>query len=1294
MAFDQSTRNRLQKLVSDCRKLLSEEFSIQLQQTYGIDPHSGEVAGLDRLTHLSDQDRQTAQLLRDTLAHYLAVDADDKAHRIAVIDRIIREQAFTVLNRLAALLMMEARGLLAAAVVSQGQQSQAFELYKMVCGSSLGETGEAYRTFLFSLFDEFAIDLPALFDRYAAQGRLFPREPALLEVLNALNHHEIQPLWAEDETIGWIYQYFNSKEERKAMRDASQAPRNSRELAVRNQFFTPRYVVEFLVDNTLGRMWFNATGGQTALREQCHYLLVKPDEQPQASVRLRDPRTLKLLDPACGSMHFGLYAFDLFLQLYQEAWDWEQAHGPGSLDVSTQPNAGLLPLCQTYADRDAYQRDVPRLVVEHNIYGVDIDPRAAQIASLALWLRAQRAWHDAGVKAQQRPDVGRGNVVAAVAPPAERELRQQFAVNLDPLDAVLFERTLQLLKGLPEMGVLLQVERDLTSLIRQVYVGAGSGLFAAEEHDTWDKAEARLSSALVDFAQAANSSYQGRLFAQDALETLRFIDLSREIFDVVVMNPPFGQATKGLQSYYKKNYPETSSEELAATFFSRSIMLLRDGGFIGEISSRTFFYLYSLKDWRKNVLFSQAPLTIFVDIGAGELDDAVNETAIYVARKGASSADNCHFGMFHREPDKAAALRKLSLSKYEGKVFIRPLSDFEALDDRPLCYWASPSFIGNLKSFKDFGENTADVQMGLAPRDEFRYSRLWWEVNSSDVGYGYKWVGYAKGGELSPYYSDVELLLNAADEMKEIKADLNSKYPYLNGNLDWVLHPENWYFKPGLTFGQRTTFLRVSSLPAGCYFSVAGKAIFGLSQSNESLLQSINTPSAQYLISLRRERLQIDPQFQEGVVSRMPWPDFDENKLGVLERLGLQNSKLVSSVFSYDETAHGFSGRIDESGYIESISIAVDSIRAGEAEADAVMSEMLGLSDMDRNYIDSEILPRWYSRSIANWYSYARGVDEISYVVGVIFGRWDARIQLGAKKPERLLDPFQSLPRYSPAMLKEKIGDAEGEMSSPSFSYPISVAWCGIVEEFEDSPHGLVSKITNLSNIFWEEGWVSDLLMSGHLVSSKDIKDYIGRPGGFFADHLQRYSKNGRRAPIYWPITTVSGAYTLWLYYPALNDQTIFNAINDFVDPRLNDVRRELRLLHEKGLSRTKHDEKRLEMLASLEHELSDFRDNLLEIAPNYRPNHDDGVQITAAPLWKLFRHKPWQKVLKDTWAKLEKGDYDWAQMAMNYWPNRVRDKCVTDKSLAIAHGLEHLYVEPEPVEKKTRGRKKAGSTE
>lgn len=630
MAFDDKTRNRLQRLVSDCRSLLADEFRIQIQQTYGLDPNNGEITPLERLGHLSDRERHTAQLLRDTLAHYLAGEDDDKANRIAAIDRIIREQAFTVLNRLAALLMMEARGLLLPAV-SKGQQSKAFELYKMVAGSALGETGDAYRVFLFSLFDEFAQDLPALFDRFARQGQLFPREPALMALLELLNHFEVEPLWAEDETIGWIYQYFNSKEERRKMREASQAPRNSRELAVRNQFFTPRYVVEFLVDNTLGRLWFNATGGQTSLRERCQYLLVKPDEAPPPAIKVRDPRTLKLLDPACGSMHFGLYAFDLFLEIYREAWDWEQTHGPGSLDLSTRKADDLRPLCQTYADVDAYLRDVPRLIIEHNIHGVDIDPRAAQIASLALWLRAQRAWHEAGTKAKDRPAVGHGHVLAAVAPPAEKELRQRFMAQLDHLDAELFEKTLFMLKGLPELGVLLQVERELPQLIRKVFGEHGS-LFKDTDTEQWAKAETRLRIALTDFAKTARASYQGRLFAQDALQGLRLIDLTREVFDVVVMNPPFGSLATNTKDRLAKAYPR-SKNDLLAIFVERGLELMRSGGRLGAITSRTCFFLSSFQKWREQIVLGVAQPEVMADLGHGVMDDAMVEAAAYVLEK-------------------------------------------------------------------------------------------------------------------------------------------------------------------------------------------------------------------------------------------------------------------------------------------------------------------------------------------------------------------------------------------------------------------------------------------------------------------------------------------------------------------------------------------------------------------------------------------------------------------------------------------------------------------------------------
>jgi hypothetical protein len=151
--------------------------------------------------------------------------------------------------------------------------------------------------------------------------------------------------------------------------------------------------------------------------------------------------------------------------------------------------------------------------------------------------------------------------------------------------------------------------------------------------------------------------------------------------------------------------------------------------------------------------------------------------------------------------------------------------------------------------------------------------------------------------------------------------------------------------------------------------------------------------------------------------------------------------------------------------------------------------------------------------------------------------------------------------------------------------------------------------------------------------------------------------------------------------------------VNDFVDPKLKQVSEEAtRLRLKKG--RSAADEKELERLTDFERELKDFREELLRVAKFWKPNLDDGVEITAAPLWKLFQHKPWQKRLKETWQKLEAGEYDWAHLAYTIWPERVREKCKSDKSLAIAHDLEELFVEPEKPLKKRNLKKKTKNEE
>jgi hypothetical protein len=271
----------------------------------------------------------------------------------------------------------------------------------------------------------------------------------------------------------------------------------------------------------------------------------------------------------------------------------------------------------------------------------------------------------------------------------------------------------------------------------------------------------------------------------------------------------------------------------------------------------------------------------------------------------------------------------------------------------------------------------------------------------------------------------------------------------------------------------------------------------------------------------------------------------------------------------------------------------------------------------------------------------------LSWGAGVAFGRFDWRLATGERKVPPELDPFDPLPPTSVGMLPDG--------ADPFHTHS------GILADDQGHPHDLAQLIEEVL------GRV-DALVPG------DVRRWLQRD--FFPLHLKQYAKSRRKAPIYWPLSTPSGSYALWLYYPSLSSQTLYSAVNDFIEPKLKQVSRDAAVFRAKGSARSREDDKRLETLQTLEGELIDLRDTLLKIASTYRPNHDDGVQISAAPLWPLFRHKPWQTTLKDTWAKLEKGDYDWAHLAMSYWPDRVREKCKTDKSLAIAHDLEHLYTE------------------
>jgi hypothetical protein len=1426
MSFDQKTRNLLQRTVSACRKILDEEFALQRRSIYGIND-DGTVAPLELLAHLPDEDMQTARLLRDRLEHLvtglIGQGKKEAQARQEAVGRLTRELAFTVLNRLSALRMAEERGIVLECV-RQGLQSEGFLLFQQSSGGAFGDTFQSYRAYLFVLFDELAIDLGVLFSRWDPAGLLFPGKDALEAVLKELggtgtamareviSPDEFNAIWSEDETVGWIYQYYNDPAERKKMREESAAPRNSRELAVRNQFFTPRYVVEFLTDNTLGRIWYEMTQGDTMLKEQCRYLVRRPTEiflkpsetapeQPQQDSLsqedllkqpvhiphrpLKDPRTILMLDPACGSMHFGLYAFDLFEVIYDEAWALEEKLGADAL--SRPP--GMKSLHATYAGKDAFLKDVPRLIIEHNLHGIDIDPRCAQIAGLSLWLRAQKAWQRLGLKPAERPAIKRSNIVCAEPMPGEKELLREFverefpaaerAVCLRLLEAIFDKMQLA-----GEAGSLLKIEEEIRSAIEDARDAwqklatrppelftttelnqlstapeltgleqAVSSLTTDPRHlttDFWERIEERIYAALRDYAEQAENGggFQRRLFAEDAARGFAFIDVCRKRYDVVLMNPPFGECSPAIKTYLSKVYKD-NAVELYCAFTDRDLNLLHPAGLIGCITSSSFVLYTDFSSYRE-LLLQQQCLEHLANLGDSVLDGAYVYTASYIVRK-APPAQLITFYDLRFEPAKAERLEELARGTGSSAMRLLPPQRFAALASSPLCHWASDSLFSLAENAPSLETVLEEAGVGAAPQADF--FNLWWEVPTHLIGLSQRWVRIANGGAFSPYHRADYLVVDWQDNGKRAVADLNHRYPYLNGNVGIRIQRTHLFGTPGITYGKRTDRFNAQVLPSNQMFTFEGIGVFPESKNEDymlGLLAYLNSRFVAYYLNLTAGLHKNDIY-----ICRLPFPLSEQGvtRLGQIVRRVLP---LVTKALAIEEAHPLFSGaflgvlpaesirrlaagfkqrdRIEEAQYFEAISGIEDSVTRScgldaemlwEVERDqgfdiyrsaqrtnhgsgasaAPERERPGFcrsgfeqsSDLFRYCINKGIPVSDAVRELnasneveeetVNWF--ANSI--LSNALGVAFGRWDIRYATGEQAAPELPDPFAPLPVCPPGQLQNAQGLPARPEDVPA-AYPVRIPWDGILVDDPNHPLDLERRVREDIEIIWKDRAEAIEHEACEILGVKSLRDYFRKPAGFFADHLKRYSKSRRQAPIYWPLSTPSGSYTLWIYYHRLTPDTLYKCIQDHVEPKMKETGDEIHRLRTM-LAGDEGGTKERRLLTDAEGLLDELRDLHAELtrwAPRWKPNLNDGVQITASPLWKLFRLPKWQKILKDTWQKLEKGDYDWAHLALTLWPDRVREKCRTDRSLAIAHDLEDLCEIQAPVPKKRAAKKAA----
>jgi hypothetical protein len=297
-----------------------------------------------------------------------------------------------------------------------------------------------------------------------------------------------------------------------------------------------------------------------------------------------------------------------------------------------------------------------------------------------------------------------------------------------------------------------------------------------------------------------------------------------------------------------------------------------------------------------------------------------------------------------------------------------------------------------------------------------------------------------------------------------------------------------------------------------------------------------------------------------------------------------------------------------------------------------------------------------------------------SFLVGVVVGRWDIRYATGEQAAPELPDPFAPLPVCPPGQLQNAEGLPARSEDAPA-SYPVHIPWDGILVDDTNHPLDLELRIREVIEVIWsgkEEGVTSESIEheACDILGVKTFRDYFRKPAGFFAEHLKRYSKSRRQAPIYWQLSAGNGNYSAWLYYHRFTSDTLYRLLGDFVEIRIQEAEREqFELESQGGLSGDGGG--LLHEVQALLQDLRLFKSELELVAPLWNPNLNDGVIINHAILWRITPYTPWQKKCKECWDKLVKGDYDWAHLAFHLWPERVIRKCITDRSLAIAQGLE-----------------------
>ena len=1109
-------------------------------------------------------------------------------------EQVIEEVAYTWFNRFSALRFMEVNGYLPSRIRVFTDENNAFkpqiltesihmdlpglDIDKVYAYKEANNNDELYKYLLITQCNALNSILPIMFQKIADYTELLFPDNLLRE--SSVVHQMIELIPEEDwkdavQIIGWLYQYYNSEKKDDVFAALKSNVKISKEnIPAATQLFTPDWIVRYMVENSLGRLWIEGHPDDE-LKAQWKYYLEEAEQTTEVQEQLKviregykalKPEDILCIDPCSGSGHILVYMFDVLIQIY------------GAYGVDT--------------------RTAVANIIKNNIFGLDIDDRAAQLAYFSVMMKARQ--YD----------------------------RRFFSRGIQP-HVYAIEESNHVDKGV--VNYFCNGDAKLTAamdtILRELHDAKEYGSILTMTKQDWPALYARFDEIRAD------ADLRRDVAQRELLPLVRIAETLAQKYDVVVTNPPYMGASNmnpKLNDFIKKNYPDYKSDFFSA-FVIHCSEMAEKSGYCGFFTPYVWMFIQSYEKMR-NYLYNQATIETLIQFEYSAFEEATVPVCAFAFQNRHVRKKGCYLRLVDfRGGMEVQRQRTLeAITNHDcGFYYEQSTDNFSKIPGSPVAYWASQKVFDAFNKFKPLGE-ICDVKNGMSTTDNKKFVRFWYECAKNRIGLGFsnsndakmsqkKWFPYNKGGQYRKYYGNIELVVNWEDDGREIKKAAE-------GASGGRIVSQEFYFHRSISWSKITAgHFVLRYYPCGFLFDVAGPSIFSDYDTQRYILALMNSKLNRCFL----EELYPTMNYERGQVSSTPTLIDSERKSEIIryaeDNISLCKKDWDSFETSWDFFTHPFityrmrigpidiptdklQYRISDAYYAWKVNAAelFNIMKRNEEELNRIFIGIYGLQDeltpevadkditVHRIFDTKDDVPDSMQGSKYIRTKQDEVVSFISYAVGCMFGRYsldtDGLIYAGGEFDDSKYPTF--------AADRDNI-------------IPISND-----EYFEDDMVGRFVKFVEV--VYGHEtlqenlNFIADAL-GGNGTPKEIIRNYF--LNGFYKDHCKTYQKR----PIYWLFDSgKKNGFKCLIYMHRYEPDLLARIRTDYVHEQQSRYHAaiadlESRIDHATTAERVKLN-KQLKVLTEQEAEIHEYEEKIHHLADRMISiDLDDGVKKNYA---------------------------------------------------------------------------------